>query len=146
MKLVIDVGDIFILNDNAYLLVIDTLRPIDDDYGHMPASARVVVAVRGEFWGAEDAGFIFRNWGNQALDWVFIDPDQENLVCQSALQGLERVGQERDETIILRIWNALGDWYFHGNPNRGGLYDPRLRELCAESRAALQALDNPMGL
>lgn len=145
MKLTIDVGDIFILTDDAYLLVIDVLPGFDDDYGHFPATARVVAAIRGEFYGCDDS-FMFRDWGNQALDWVFLDAGSSNLVNQDALAKLERVGQDRDENFIPRVWALLGDFYFGKAVRDRRELDPRLAELSDEASAALNALDNPMGL
>jgi hypothetical protein len=135
----IEKGDIFVLSNDAYLLVFDVIEGFEDDYGVFPDTVRVIPALRGLFhteseW--ENSGLAFRDWGVQALDPVLLDIFHNNLINRDALERLERVGYDTEVQPALR--KAV-----EGNVNEE-VEDEYLRDLRRCTFAALCSMPNPM--
>lgn len=141
----VEPGDIFVLDSQTYLFVLRHPQSgFMDDYGNFPAVVEVVPAIRGFFNLEQDdarfARIIFRDWGNQSLDWAYLVPILANNVVLERLCKLERVGQGRDGVFMRRCWRAVGDIMLSRGPKYRPPTDRQFLELVFAASVQLNEL------
>lgn len=158
----IEKGDIFLLNDRVYLLVIrDPQDGFSDDYGDFPSTTECVPAVRSSYVvddqaDLESIGLVFRNWAEMGLDWVWIDTQAHNNIRTDALERLERVAQDRSDDDYDQEQGRVGTIQAVYSQIRRGLaggispdprrpHDTRLRRDLQGARTVMRNMPNAMG-
>jgi hypothetical protein len=155
----IEKGDIFLLNDRVYLLVIrDPQDGFSDDYGDFPSTTECVPAVRSSYVvddqaDLESIGLVFRNWAEMGLDWVWIDTQAHNNIRTDALERLERVAQDRSDQAdddgvgtIRAIYAQIRCGLAGGiSPDPRRPHDTRLRRDLQGARTVMRNMPNAMG-